>query len=175
MRDEAVGVRDAIDRWLGTDEGERVPKDTRPSVRALEDEEDGYAPDPEDEDPRGDGLSPRYWSDTYQWLPSNMVFAREDDALSFTSYINNLHPKKYPEIYEAIEGLVGLAIPAWDHALHGYPCVDCRPQTDRRRRKGGVAVLTRFNLPPRSTSARSYPCVVNERQDRHPRGSLRPS
>lgn len=71
-----------------------------------------------------------YWSNTYQWLPANLAF-QEDGTVMFTSYINNLHPKKHPEIYAVIEKLVDTAIPAWDYVLTG------------QGRSG-----TRFDLPP---------------------------
>lgn len=60
-----------------------------------------------------------FWSETYQWLPANLAFD-EGGSVKFTSYVNNLHPKKYPEIYKAIEQLIDISIPAWDHVLHGY-------------------------------------------------------
>jgi hypothetical protein len=55
----------------------------------------------------------RTYSAHYQWLPANLAFS-EDGTVHFTSYINNLHPNKYPHIYRAIEELIGLAIPAWE-------------------------------------------------------------
>ncbi|KAL9562711.1 hypothetical protein ACKAV7_013275 [Fusarium commune] len=36
------------------------------------------------------------------WLPANVGF-REDGSADFTSYVNNLHPTKFPEIYRTIE------------------------------------------------------------------------
>jgi hypothetical protein len=35
----------------------------------------------------------------------------------FTSYNNNLHPNKFPEVYHTIEKLVETALPAWDQCL----------------------------------------------------------
>ncbi|KAH7153913.1 hypothetical protein DER46DRAFT_627874 [Fusarium sp. MPI-SDFR-AT-0072] len=63
---------------------------------------------------------PEYWSDKYQWLPANVGF-REDGSADFTSYVNNLHPTKFPEIYRTIERLVDRVIPAWDHCLREVP------------------------------------------------------
>jgi hypothetical protein len=59
---------------------------------------------------------PEYWSDKYQWLPANIGF-REDGSAEFTSYVNNLHPTKFSDIYKTTERLVDRAIPAWDHCL----------------------------------------------------------
>lgn len=57
-----------------------------------------------------------YHSSLYQWLPANVAF-RDDGTTEFTSYINNLHPEKYPAIYEAIEHAIDTALPAWDQCL----------------------------------------------------------
>jgi Protein of unknown function (DUF4246) len=67
----------------------------------------------------GSKVPPEYWSSKYQWLPANLAF-QEDGTVKFTSYINNLHPRKYPEIYLTIERLVDTAIPAWDQCLAEY-------------------------------------------------------
>jgi hypothetical protein len=61
-------------------------------------------------------VPPEYRSSQYQWLPANVAF-REDGSTEFTSYINNLHPGKYPAIYKAIEHAIDTAIPAWDQCL----------------------------------------------------------
>jgi hypothetical protein len=45
---------------------------------------------------------------------------KEDRTVKFTSYINNLHPNKYPEIYRTVERLINTAIPAWDQCLSEY-------------------------------------------------------
>jgi hypothetical protein len=87
--DEVVGIEDAVHRWSG--KGEVIPKDE--SSKKNE-----------------------YTSDTYQWLPSNVKF-EEDGSVKFTSYINGLHPNKYPEIYATIEKLIETALPAWDFCL----------------------------------------------------------
>lgn len=71
-----------------------------------------------------------YWSETFQWLPANLAF-QEDGTVKFTSYINNLHPKKYPDIYRLIEKVVDMAIPAWDRVLSST-----------------ITPQKRFDLPP---------------------------
>lgn len=60
-----------------------------------------------------------YWSTNYQWLPANLAF-QEDGTVKFSSYINNLHPNKYPQIYRTVEKLIDKAIPAWDQCLSEY-------------------------------------------------------
>lgn len=57
-----------------------------------------------------------YRSSLYQWLPANVAF-RDDGTTELTSYINNLHPEKYPAIYEAIEHAIDTALPAWEQCL----------------------------------------------------------
>lgn len=91
-----------METWSG--KGEVVPKrDAAPQTRYLF----GFG---------GSDVPDDYWSNEFQWLPANVVFEK-DGTVKFTSYINNLHPKKYPEIYRTIEKLVDLAIPAWDQCL----------------------------------------------------------
>ncbi|KAL7906919.1 hypothetical protein GGI35DRAFT_457226 [Trichoderma velutinum] len=96
LQDEVVGTTDAIDKWAG--KGERIAKETTPIRR------DPYS------------LPASLWSDTYQWLPANVKFM-EDGSVKFTSYINNLHPQKYPQIYSALEKLIEAALPTWDQCL----------------------------------------------------------
>ncbi|KAL5610420.1 hypothetical protein FOBRF1_006537 [Fusarium oxysporum] len=67
----------------------------------------------------GSTIHHSYWSDTYQWLLSNVKF-QEDGSVKFTSYINGIHPNKHPEIYETIEKLIVRALPAWDFCLARY-------------------------------------------------------
>jgi hypothetical protein len=104
--DEVVGVEDAIDKWAG--KGEVIPR--RPEwgeerggqtlrLSALK------VPD-------------SYWSTTYQWLPANVKFTADGDV-RFTSYINNLHPNKYPDIYRTIEKLLKIGLPMWDQCFRG--------------------------------------------------------
>lgn len=116
-----VGVADAIDKWSGKGEVVSQPK-----------------PDPGNADRahggsayyQGYGIDRSYWSETYQWLPANLEF-QEDDTVRFTSYINNLHPKKHPEIYRLVEKLIDTAIPAWNRVLSSTP-VDEDGKTQKR-------------------------------------------
>jgi hypothetical protein len=105
LKEESVGVDDAIEKWAG--KGSLVPKD---HLR-TDDRGDRYQ-----FDVGSDTVPPHYWSDTYQWLPANVIF-QENGAVKFTSYINNLHPNKYPEIYHTIERLIETSLPAWDQCL----------------------------------------------------------
>jgi hypothetical protein len=98
-----VGVADAVDKWSGKGKtvqpmsGEAAP--FRVSV---------FSP----------SVNQDYWSQTYQWLPANLVF-QDDGTVRFTSYINNLHPKKHSETYRLVEKLIDTAIPAWERVLSG--------------------------------------------------------
>ncbi|KAH8886347.1 hypothetical protein GQ53DRAFT_727710 [Thozetella sp. PMI_491] len=101
IKEEVVGVQDAVDMWAGL--GNTVLKEkTHVKGNKFARTESGV--------PAG------FWSDTYQWLPANLAF-QEDGTVRFTSYVNNLHPKKYPSIYRTLEKLIDIAIPAWDHCL----------------------------------------------------------
>lgn len=104
LNEEVVGVKDAIDKWAG--KGEVIAKET-------------YEPGPNDRyrhNVGGGTVPPNFWSDTYQWLPSNIAF-QPDGSVRFTSYINNLHPTKHADIYRTIEKMVETALPAWDQCL----------------------------------------------------------
>jgi hypothetical protein len=95
FNEEVVGVLDAVTKWAGR--GDVITKDT-------EVPEDRW------------GIPPTYWSNTYQWLPSNVAI-KEDGSVRFTSYINNLHPTKYPDVYRTIEKLIETCLPMWDQCL----------------------------------------------------------
>ncbi|KAJ8066741.1 hypothetical protein OCU04_004131 [Sclerotinia nivalis] len=96
LKDEVVGVNDAIEKWVG-----------KGSFGGVKYEPKGHS---------FSGDKQHYWSNTYQWLPANVAF-QEDGKVKFTSYINNIHPTKYPEIYHTIEKLVETALPLWDQCL----------------------------------------------------------
>ena len=104
FQEECVGVANAIEQWSG--KGDVIPQ---------EDEQRR----PEDRFRYGVGsgeVPPEYWSPTYQWLPANIAF-QDDGSVRFTSYINNLHPTCYPDIYRTIEKLVETSLPVWDQCL----------------------------------------------------------
>ncbi|KAH7240356.1 uncharacterized protein BKA55DRAFT_577383 [Fusarium redolens] len=107
FRDEVVGVEDAIDKWSG--KGEVIPK--KP-VDIPSEYDDRYHIN---YSVQGSDAHKMFWSDAYQWLPSN-VKLMDDGSVKLTSYINNLHPK-HRDIYEMVEELIERALPAWDHCV----------------------------------------------------------
>jgi hypothetical protein len=120
IKEEVVGVEDAVEKWAG--KGETIEKDCTP---------------PENQYAYGVGsgtVLPEYWSDTYQWLPANVAF-KEGGGVEFTSYINNLHPTKYPDVYRTIEKLIEASLPAWDQCLalaSGYHSKEGAGRTESR-------------------------------------------
>ncbi|EKJ69289.1 hypothetical protein FPSE_10542 [Fusarium pseudograminearum CS3096] len=125
FRQEVVGVEDAIDRWSG--KGEVIPKpNTSYSAQTPFLVRMG-----------GVQVDNSNWSDTYQWLPSNVSF-QDDGSVKFTSYINGLHPTKHREIYATIEKLIEKALPAWDFSI---PCYRVRKMV------GACRTRPRFNKP----------------------------
>ncbi|KAI0429081.1 hypothetical protein F5Y09DRAFT_311426 [Xylaria sp. FL1042] len=116
LQDEVVGVADAVDKWAG-----------KGAVICDQPESDSWTDVPLE-----------YWSDDYQWLPSNVTL-HDDGSVRFTSYINNLHPTKYPEIYVAIEKLVEKALPMWDQCLWSV--------TDYEEKKRPGRDNPRFSIP----------------------------
>ncbi len=107
LPEEVVGVDDAVDRWAG--KGEAIPR------RA----EWGGEPGEDRLLSGGSSVHKSYWSTLYQWLPANVEFT-DDGSVRFTSYINNLHPTKYRDIYGTVEQLVETALPMWDQCLPQY-------------------------------------------------------
>jgi len=105
VKHELVGVKDAIEKW--SNRGDIISK---PESTSHQPPFDGIPMDVSDDVPR------EYWSETYQWLPANVSF-QDNGSVKFTSYINNLHPNRYPQIYHTIESLVQTALPAWDQCL----------------------------------------------------------
>lgn len=95
-----------------------------------------------------------YWSDTYQWLPSNIGF-RADGSARLKSYINNLHPNKYPEIYSTVEKLVDKALVAWDN---------CLVETKSARTCGPGRRQSRFSSPRNAQYVLCPPCLVYKPQ-----------
>lgn len=70
------------------------------------------------------GLSPwrgrdsqHFYSTKFQWLPCEVAFADDQKGVKITSYINNLQPRKYKELYEVLEQVISRAIPMWNATL----------------------------------------------------------
>lgn len=127
---ECVGVTDAIKDWAG--KGDLIPRvEHEPLPRGLRANFFSSITS-------GSKIPTKFWSDTYQWLPANVVF-QEDGSVKFTSYINNLHPTKYPDIYRTIEKLVETSFPLWDQCL--------RNSEEYDERKGPGRLDTRSDKP----------------------------
>ncbi|KAF4436169.1 hypothetical protein F53441_13313 [Fusarium austroafricanum] len=106
IQEEVVGVSNALD-FIG--QGEPIDGQTPLKVPF-----DSYGYN------IGSGrVQPEYWSEKYQWLPANVAF-QGDGSAKFTSYVNNLHPTKFADVYKTLETLVDKVIPAWDHCLREY-------------------------------------------------------
>ncbi|TLD17305.1 uncharacterized protein PgNI_01207 [Pyricularia grisea] len=99
FEDEVVGVEDVVEKWAGKGE----------IIFAKKEEK---KPNTWDAEHHLEEL----WSDTYQWLPSNLSF-QDDGSLRFTSYVNNLHPKRHAGIYRTLEKLIAKAVPLWEQCL----------------------------------------------------------
>lgn len=129
LKDEVVTVTDAVEKWAG--KGEIIPK-VGDSIQ-----EDPFVLWRRPVSLGTLDIPPNYWSTSYQWLPSNASLL-DDGTVKLTSYINNLHPRRYPEIYATVEKLIETAIPAWDQCLVEY--------RDHERHGPGRKV-SRFSLP----------------------------
>jgi hypothetical protein len=126
FHEEQVGVVDAIERWAG--KGEIIPQQLFQGTPSH----DNYS-----YSVGGSDIPPKYWSYQYQWLPANVAF-QNDGSVKFTSYINNLHPRRYPDIYRTIEQLVETSLPMWDQCLRlavGYEKFEGAGRMDTRTGK----------------------------------------
>ena len=127
FKEECIGVEDATDLWAG--KGRVIPREMEPVLsnqeQYLDDDEDNIVP-------------PTFWSENYQWLPANVAF-QEDGNVKFTSYINNLHPKRYSNIYRTIEALVKTVMPLWDQCL--------AMATGHAEKNGAGRLTTRMRKP----------------------------
>ena len=56
----------------------------------------------------------------FQWLPAELSLDNESKKFSFTSYINNLHPLKHPELYSIIAEVFNQAVPGLNFSLARY-------------------------------------------------------
>ncbi|KAI5459022.1 hypothetical protein BGZ63DRAFT_270168 [Mariannaea sp. PMI_226] len=113
FKDEVVGVDDAIDKWAG--KGEIIPM----QGPEVEEPPSGYRRFGGNVTIGSSDVDPAFWSNKYQWLPSNVKF-QDDGSVKFTSYINNLHPSKHQDTYRTIEKLIERALPAWDQCIAEY-------------------------------------------------------
>ncbi|PNS15612.1 hypothetical protein CAC42_871 [Sphaceloma murrayae] len=55
------------------------------------------------------------WSHKFQWLPAEVKWS--ETGVTFTSYINNLHPIRNRPLYGVIEKVLSHAIPLWDEVF----------------------------------------------------------
>jgi hypothetical protein len=126
FQEEVVGVADAITKWSGR--GAIIPGEDECKAEGSDLWRYGV----------GGSIPPDFWSVKYQWLPANVAF-QNDGSVRFTSYINNLHPKKYPKIYQTIEKLIETSLPMWDQCLASF--------TDKLEREGPGQQGSRFGQP----------------------------
>jgi hypothetical protein len=64
-----------------------------------------------------DGLDRQYWSDKFQWLPSDVTFT-ENNGVRIASYVNSLHPVHHKALYSVLEQLISRSIPLWDLVMN---------------------------------------------------------
>lgn len=57
------------------------------------------------------------FSTTFQWLPSEFEVPKDSERVITRSYINNIHPRHHPELYQVIPKFIAKAVPLWDRVL----------------------------------------------------------
>ncbi|KAF9527132.1 hypothetical protein CPB83DRAFT_895559 [Crepidotus variabilis] len=78
------------------------------------------------------------YSNKFQWLPCEVDISGENAR--FTSYINNLHPKRERALYGLVEKLIDASIPLWNRTL--------APLADRQYRQPERIKYTRVEYDP---------------------------
>src|SRR3989338_3437711 len=63
-------------------------------------------------------IDSKFYSTKYQWLPSDFR-VNTDGSVSIDSYINNLHPYQYKELYSSISNIFSKFVPLFEKTL-GY-------------------------------------------------------
>lgn len=56
-------------------------------------------------------------SKTFQWLPAKMTFDKDSQSFTFVSYINNLHPIQFAELYTQISDVFNQSLPGLKRCL----------------------------------------------------------
>ena len=62
------------------------------------------------------GKGPNFWSKDFQWLPCQVEFG-DGEEVEITSYINNLHPMEFSNLYSVLEQCITKSIPLWERTL----------------------------------------------------------
>ncbi|MFI1722461.1 DUF4246 domain-containing protein [Streptomyces sp. NPDC020489] len=63
-----------------------------------------------------DRYSEYEFSEKFQWLPTD-VDVSDDGAVSFRSYVNNVHPETHGELVSVLPGLFARFLPLWENVL----------------------------------------------------------
>ncbi|KAH8919819.1 hypothetical protein BT69DRAFT_1299897 [Atractiella rhizophila] len=58
-----------------------------------------------------------YVSDSFSWLPTPFEISEDGKSCKISSYINNLDPKKYSEVYKVLEDIFPRFIPMFERVL----------------------------------------------------------
>ncbi|KAI8346693.1 hypothetical protein B0O80DRAFT_467497 [Mortierella sp. GBAus27b] len=69
-----------------------------------------------DKAPSSRNLGPRYYSEKFQWLPTDFE-VDADGKVKIQSYINNLHPEKHKDMYPVLEEIFEKFLPLFEDVL----------------------------------------------------------
>ncbi|KAI0484029.1 hypothetical protein GGR56DRAFT_668630 [Xylariaceae sp. FL0804] len=96
----------------------------------------------------GPNQMPHFYSDKFQWLPCEVKF-RDNAGVEVTSYINNLHPGKFSDLYRVLEDIIAATLPMWDASLESTGL------RTSRGRKPRIDIQEPYYTKPQET--RPYP------------------
>ena len=60
--------------------------------------------------------SGQFRSSEYQWIPTPLA-VNQEGKVEFLSYINNLHPKRYSDLYNVLANIFSLTLPVFERVL----------------------------------------------------------
>ncbi|KAG0333310.1 hypothetical protein BG004_000893 [Podila humilis] len=66
--------------------------------------------------PMKGGIDEQYYSEKYQWLPTNCVLD-DKGKVQFESYINNLHPVEHQDLYPVLSEILEKFLPMFEDVL----------------------------------------------------------
>lgn len=89
-------------------------------------------------------------SEKFQWLPAVVEYKQDSKKFEFVSYINNLHPIKYRDLYSTISEVFSAAIPGLNLSLsrassEQYIRIPVPPYTDAYEDKYNEKLLSLYD------------------------------
>ncbi|PGH15726.1 hypothetical protein AJ80_05434 [Polytolypa hystricis UAMH7299] len=112
LQDELIGIGDCFSK-IGC--GEVIPVPPLPRAPTVDELPSGMTYVEWARWPRETVTRP--YSNKFQWLPCDVELLGPLTGCKISSYINNLHPRRHQDLYDAVEKVISCAIPMWNATL----------------------------------------------------------